>query len=59
MLVVMQECSTETLDSVKDELPRAYGVMIFNIMRDLILVVKGAYGKYTADLEQGKTGRFC
>lgn len=55
----MQERCTETLHLVKDELLRVYGVMIFNIMADLILVVKGAYGKHIADLEQGKAIRCC
>ena len=55
----MQERSTETLHLVKDELLRVYGVMIFNIMTDLILVFKGVYGKYIADLEQGKAIRCC
>ena len=59
MLIVMQEHSTETLHLVRDDLRRVYGVMIFNIMTDLILVVKGAYGKYMADLEQGKAIRCC
>ena len=54
MLVIMQEHSTETLHLVENELLRIYGVMIFNIMADLILVLKGAYRKYIADLEQGK-----
>ena len=40
----MWEGSTETLHLVKDDLLKVYGVMIFNIMTYLILVVKGAYG---------------
>ena len=56
MLIVMQKRSTETLHLVKDELLR---VMIFNIMTDQISVFKGVYGKYIADLEQGKAIRCC
>ena len=55
----MQKRCTETLHLVKDELLRVYGVMIFNIITDLILVAKGVYGKHIADLEQKKAIRCC
>ena len=59
MLIVMQERSTETLHFVKDELLRVCGVMMFNIITDLILAPKRAYGKYIADLEQEKAISCC
>ena len=55
----MQERSNETLHLVKDELLRVYGVMIFNIIRDLTLVAKAVYGKYIADLDKRKAIRYC
>ena len=35
----------EALHLVQDELLRVDGVMTFNIMADLILIITGAYGK--------------
>ena len=50
----MQENTIEALHLVKDGLLRIGGAMKFSITTDLILEVKGAYGKYIADLEQKK-----
>ena len=50
----MQENTIEALRLVKDEVLRVCSVMKVNITTDLILEVKGAYGKYVADLEQKK-----
>ena len=50
----MQENTIEALRLVKDEVLRVCSVMKVNITTDLILEVKGAYGKYIADLEQKK-----
>ena len=50
----MQESAIETYPLVKDPLLRNGGVMKYNITADLILEVKGSYGKYIADLEQKK-----
>lgn len=49
--------STEALHLLKDELLRDDGGMIYNIKADLSLVVKAAYVKYIADLEQEKVIR--
>ena len=50
----MQENTIEALRLVKDEVLRVCSVMKVNITTDLILEVKGAYGKYVADSEQKK-----
>ena len=50
----VQESTIEVLRLVKDELLRIGGVMKFNFTTDVILEVKGADGKYIADLEQKK-----
>ena len=50
----MQENTIEALRLVKDEVLWVCSVMKVNITTDLILEVKGAYGKYIADLEQKK-----
>ena len=49
-----QESLTEALHLVKGKLVRVGGAIKFNITTDLILEVKGEYGKYIADLEQKK-----
>ena len=50
--------TTEALHLLKDELLTLDGGMIHNIKADLILVVKAAYVKYIADLEQEKVIRY-
>ena len=49
--------TTEVLHLLKDELLTLDGGMIHNIKADLILVVKAAYVKYVADLQQEKVIR--